>query len=121
MSTNVQLEKALAGLAYSIAYADGKLQESEWEAFDEVVASELGAASVSVKNKFLLLGERASPNIEQTYREAMFVIKENKEQFDKQLQHRFIKVLEHIANSVKGLREEEHNLIDRFKNDIKLI
>ena len=121
MRTNVQLETALANLAYSIAYADGKLEDPEWNAFDEMVVSELGESAVSVKNKFLLLGERASPNIDQTYREAMFVIKNNREYFDDNLKQRFIKVLEHIADSVEGLREEERNLIERFKHDVDLI
>jgi uncharacterized tellurite resistance protein B-like protein len=121
MSTNVQLELALADLAYSIAYADGMLHNSEWEAFEEMVAAELGGASVSIKNKFLLLGERASPNIEQTYRSAMFSIRANKEHFNEKLKHRYIRILEHIANSVHGNREKEHHLIDRFKKDVELI
>ena len=121
MSTNVHLEKALADLAYSIAYADGKLEESEWNAFEKMVDAELGEAAASVRNKFLLLGERSSPNIEQTYKEAMFTIRENKEDFDENLKRRFILILEKIADSVEGIREGEHNLIERFKYDIELI
>ncbi len=121
MSGNTFLEMALANLAYSVAYADGKLEESELRTFEEMLVKELKGAAVSVRNKFLLLGERSSPNIEQAYREAMFAIKENKLHFDENLKKQFILILEEIAKSVEGIREEERNIIERFKRDIPLI
>ena len=121
MPTNIYLEKALANLAYSVAYADGKLEENELKTFEKMLIRELEDAAVSVRNKFLLLGERSSPNIEQAYREAMFAIKENKLDFNENLQIQFLIILEEIAVSVEGIREEERNLIERFKRDIQLI
>ena len=121
MSGNTFLEMALANLAYSVAYADGKLEESELKTFEEMLIKEFKEAAVSVRNKFLLLGERSSPNIEQAYREAMFAIKENKQDFDENLKKQFTLILKEIAESVEGIRDEERNIIERFKHDIQLI
>lgn len=121
MSENIVLVQALAELAYSIALADGKLEEQEKNAFSEIIDSELGKSAGSAKNRFALLEERISPNIEQSYKFAMFAIKTNKKEFSPDLEQKFINVIERIAKSVEGLRKEEMDLIDRFKTDIKLI
>ena len=41
MSENIELVQALAELAYSIALADGELEEKEKEAFDQTIESGL--------------------------------------------------------------------------------
>ena len=121
MSENTVLVRALADLAYSIALADGKLEEQEKNAFNEIIESELGKSAGSAKNRFAILDERVSPNIEQTYKSVMFAIKTNKKDFSPDLEQRFIHVIERIAKSVDGLRKDERDLIDRFKTDIRLI
>ena len=115
------LVQALAELAYSIALADGELEEKEKIAFNEIIESELGKSAWSAKNRFNILEERISPNIEQSYKFAMFAIKTNKKDFSPDLEQRFIHVIERIAKSVEGLRKDERDLIDRFKTDIRLI
>lgn len=121
MSENIVLVQALAELAYSIALADGELEEKERKAFNEIIESELGKSSWSAKNRFAILEERISPNIEQSYKYAMFAIKTNKKNFDASLKQKYISVIERIASSVEGLRKEEMELIERFKKDIELI
>ena len=121
MSDNHDLIQALAELAYSIALADGELEKSEKDAFNEIIEAELGKRAWSVKNRFSILEERVSPNIEQAYRNTMFAIKNNQMDFDEELKMKFIKVVEKIANSVAGLRIYERELIDRFKRDIEII
>ena len=121
MSDNNDLILALAELAYSIALADGELETSEKDAFNETIEAELGKSAWSAKNKFSILDERVSPNIEQAYKNTMFTIKNNKEDFNDELKLKFIKVIEKIANSVDGLRIYERELIERFKRDIELI
>lgn len=115
------LVQALAELAYSIALADGELEEKEKIAFNEIIESELGKSAWSAKNRFNILEERISPNIEQSYKFAMFAIKTNKKDFDSNLKQKYINVIERIANSVEGLREEEQDLIKRFKKDVELL
>lgn len=115
------LVQALAELAYSIALADGELEEKEKIAFNEIIESELGKSAWSAKNRFNILEERISPNIEQSYKFAMFAIKTNKKDFDSSLKQKYINVIERIANSVEGLREEEQDLIKRFKKDVELL
>ena len=51
----------------------------------------------------------------------MFAIKTNKKDFSSQLKQKFINVIERIAGSVEGLRNEERELIERFRKDIELI
>lgn len=121
MSENIILVQALAELAYSIALADGQLEEKEKKAFNEIINSELGKSAWSAKNRFAILEERISPNIEQSYKFAMFAIKTNKKDFSEDLKNKFINVIERVANSVDGLRQEEKELIIRFKHDIEQI
>lgn len=121
MSENIVLVQALAELAYAIALADGELEAKEKDAFNEIIESELGKSAWSAKNRFAILEERVSPNIDQSYKIAMFAIKTNKDDFNESLKQKFINVIERIAKSVEGLREEEIELIGRFKKDIELI
>lgn len=121
MSENIILVQALAELAYSIALADGELEDKEKEAFNQIIESEFGKSAWSAKNRFAILEERISPNIEQSYKFAMFAIKTNKKDFNSDLRKKYISVIERIADSVDGLRKEEKDLIARFKNDINQI
>ena len=121
MSENIILVQALAELAYSIALADGELEEKEKKAFNTIIESELGKSAWSAKNRFAILEERISPNIDQAYKFAMFAIKTNKKDFSDELKKRYINVSEQIADAVDGLRKEEKALIERFKKDIERI
>ena len=121
MSENIVLVQALAELAYSIALADGELDVKEKKAFNEIIQSELGKSAWSAKNRFSFLEERIAPNIEQSYKFAMFAIKTNKKDFSPELKQKFINVIERIAGSVEGLRTGEKEIIERFKKDIELI
>ncbi|MCK5469309.1 MAG: hypothetical protein KAI99_12385 [Cyclobacteriaceae bacterium] len=121
MSENIVLVQALAELAYSIALADGELEDKEKDAFNEIIEAEMGKSAWSAKNRFAILEERISPNIEQSYKAAMFAIKTNKKEFDDDLKRKYINVIERIADSVEGLRNKERKLISRFKKDIELI
>lgn len=118
---NLILIQALAELAYSIALADGKLQSDEKQAFFDIIDSELQEDAWWAKNRFKLLEEQVVPNIEQTYNFAIFAIKTNKNDFSDSLKNKFINVIEKVAQSVDGLREEEAQLIERFKEDISNI
>lgn len=121
MSENIVLVQALAELAYSIALADGELEKKEKEAFNKIIETEMGKSAWSAKNRFAILDERITPNIEHSYKFAMFAIKSNKKDFSDELKQKFINVIEQIADSVDGLRQQEKDLIARFKKDVMLI
>lgn len=121
MSENIVLVQALAELVYSIALADGELEEKEKAAFNEIIESELGKSAWSAKNRFAILEERVSPNIDQSYKFALFAIKTNKEDFTDDLKQKYINVIEKVAKSVDGLRREEMKLLERFKKDVELV
>jgi tellurite resistance protein len=121
MSENIVLVQALAELAYSIALADGELEDKEKQAFIAIIDSELGKNAWSAKNRFSILEERIAPKVEQSYKIAMFAIKANKKDFSQELKRKFINVIQRIADSVDGLRIEEKEIIERFKKDVELI
>ncbi len=121
MSENIVLIQALAELVYSIAMANGEMEENEKKAFNEIIESELGKSAWSAKNRFAILEERVAPNMEQSYKIAMFAIKTNKKDFTDEVKQKFVNVLERVALSVDGVRSEEKALIERFKKDIELI
>ncbi len=121
MSENIVLVQALAELAYSIALADGELDKKEKKAFDKIIELELGESSLSVKNRFAILEERNTPNIEHSYRYSIFAIKFNKKDFNDELKRKYINVIEEIADSVDGLRKQKKHLVRRFKKEIELL
>ena len=118
MMYNLVLIQALAELAYSIAMADGELQEGERETFFKVIEEELQNDSWWAKNRFKLLEHGVYPNIEESYKFALFVIKTNKSDFDSEMKKKFINVITKVAHSVNGLDPEEKKLIERFKKDV---
>jgi len=118
---NLVLIQALAELAYSIALADGELQEGEREAFFQVIEEELQNDSWWAKNRFKLLEQGVYPNIEESYKFAMFVIQTNKSDFDNEMKKKFINVITKVAESVDGLDPKEKELIERFKKDVEHI
>ena len=119
MNDKIGLEQALAELVYSIALADGVLDDKEMEAFEEMITKELEDQATEIKNKFLLLKGRSAPNVESAYKQAMYAIKQNKEAFSDELKGKYFLIIQKIAKSVKGLRLEERKLLDRFKTDIE--
>jgi len=121
MAMSPDLEKALAELAYAIAFVDDILEEEERLAFESILKEEMLEDSTGIRNYFLMLRERESPNVEQAYRQAMFSIKSNREAFSDDIKEKYLKVLARIADSVEGLREEERKLIRRFERDVDLI
>ena len=121
MALNIILIQALAELSYSIAMADGELQKEEKKAFEAIIKSELGNDAWSARNRFAILEERITPNIEQSYKFAMFAIKTNKKDFTPELRQKFINVIERVTDAVDGLSNEEKVIIDRFKQDIETI
>jgi uncharacterized tellurite resistance protein B-like protein len=121
MSENIVLVQALAELAYSIALADGELEEKEKKAFNQIIESELGKSAWSAKNRFAILEERIAPNVEQSYKFAMFAIKMNKKDFTSDLKQKYINVIQRIADSIEGLRNTEKELIERFKKEVEMI
>ena len=121
MAENRELILALAELAYSIAFVDGVLQDGERLTFESNIDAMLGERASIAKNHFALLDERVTPNVEQAYRNVMFAIVRNKEDFTGELKNMFIQVIENLANSVCGLRELESRMVERFKKDVELI
>ena len=119
MSKKVDLEQALAELVYSIALADGVLDDREMEAFEEMIEQELKDQAAEIKNRFLLLKGRSSPNVESAYKQAMYAIKQHKENFSEELKEKYYRIIKKVAGSVKGLRVEERRLLERFKNDLE--
>ena len=121
MSDNILLVQALAELSYSIALADGTLEKKEKEAFEKIIDSELGKSSSSAKNRFAILEERVSPNVEHSYKYAMFAIKTSKSHFTDELKQKFVIVIKRVADCVDGARQKEKVLVDRFIRDIEFI
>ena len=121
MSENIILVQALAELAYSIALADGELDKEEKLAFNKIIETELGKYAWSAKNRFAMLEEKITPNVEQSYKIALFAIRNNKGDFTPQMRSTFINVIEKVAEATGGLADAEKAIIDRFKVDIKMI
>jgi len=121
MNNKIGLEQALAELVYSIALADGVLEDKEMEAFEEMITEELEDQAVVIKDRFLLLKGRSAPNVESAYKQAMYAIKLNESDFSDELKDKYFLIIQKVAKSIKGLRVEERKLLDRFKTDIEYL
>lgn len=118
---NIILVQALADLAYSIAIVDGNFEEKEKEAFYEIIESEFGNDASAAIDRFNILQNQENLSVNQCYNFAMFSIKSNKADFTPKLKDKYLKVMERIASSSDGLRDQEKKMIKRFKKDLEHI
>ena len=119
MSSNTEMNQAIAELAYAMCIIDGELHKDEKKAFLEIIKSELGEGEESAKIRFELLDEITNPNMEHAYQDALNIIRFNKHQLNEDLKNRFIRVIERVAISHKGMQASENIMIKKFKQDLK--
>lgn len=118
-SDKSKLIEALAALAYSIAKADGDIQNSEKRLFKQIIKREFGDDAWIAEQRFDILDSAITPSIELAYKNALGTIRNNIVLFDESMSRKFMNVVVSVAESFQGMDQEESDLIDRMKVDFK--
>lgn len=112
-----KLIEALAAMAYSIAKADGDIQNSEKRRFKNIIRQEFKEDSWVAEQRFELLDSAITPSLESAYQTALKEIKTYNDLFDQEMSSQFLRVIEKIADAFGGTDEEEEQLIEKMKVD----
>ena len=112
----INIYRAISSLAFALAKADGNIQDVEKEAFIEILQEEFGKDSWSAVSRFDLL-EDLNPSVENTYNEAMGVLRMYKKTFTPIVKEKAVRILLKVAESFRGITEMESIFIERFKRE----
>jgi uncharacterized tellurite resistance protein B-like protein len=114
------LHYALGELAYSIARADGKVQDAEKKKFHDIVAAELrcGEYDFDLSDIIFQIMEKEGIDTDTSYAWAMKEIKLNSYYLSPDLKKSFIRIMEKIAKAYPPVTVSEKNILERFKADI---
>jgi uncharacterized tellurite resistance protein B-like protein len=114
------LHYALGELAYAIARADGKVQESEKKRFHSIVVAELrmGNYDFDLSDIIFQIMEKEHIDAETSYKWAMNEIRLNSHYLSPELKHTFIRVMEKVGRAYPPVTIQEKELLDKFKTDI---
>ena len=117
------LHYALGELAYSIARADGQVQEKERKKFHDIVAAELrcGDYDFDLTDIIFQIMEKEGVDAETSYNWAMKEIRLNGHYLSPELKALFIKVIEKVAKAYPPVTIQEQDILDKFRADIEAI
>ena len=116
-----EIYRSIAEMAYVIAKADRGLSAEERIAFRRIIREELDYDSWAAQSRFDLLDEVIEPSIEKVYNEAVHDLRKYNEHFNDELRAKFLRVIQRVAEACSGFSDKEAFIIDRFKNDLKLL
>lgn len=121
MNPTENLHYAIGQLAFAVAFSDGKIQKEESENFHKIVSEELNNNSYDfdVSDIIFKVMEKDKMDSNTVYEWAMKEIKTNSHYLSPQLKEKFISVIEKIAGAFPPVTNEESDIINRFKKDIK--
>jgi uncharacterized tellurite resistance protein B-like protein len=122
MNPTENLHYAIGQLAFAVAFSDGKIQKEESENFHKIVSEELNNNSYDfdVSDIIFKVMEKDKMDSNTVYEWAMKEIKTNSHYLSPQLKEKFISVIEKIAGAFPPVTNEESDIINRFKKDIKI-
>ena len=114
------LHYAIGELAYAIAFSDGQVQKEEREKFQAIVTTGLKDHFVEfdISDIIFQMLEKDKANSNTVYEWAIKEIKTNSHYLSPSLKHKFISVMEKVAEAFPPVTNEELNLLQRFKKDI---
>lgn len=114
------LHYAIGELAFSIAKADGKIQNAEREKFHSIVAAELHSENYNfdISDIIFQLMEKDGMDSETTYNWAMKEIRTNSHYLSPKMKETFIKVMEKVAKAFAPVSPAEQIILDKFFKEI---
>jgi uncharacterized tellurite resistance protein B-like protein len=117
------LHYAIGELAYTVAFADGKVQKEEREKFQDIVAAEMKNQDYNfdVSDIIFQILQKEKVDSDTVYEWAMKEIKLNSQYVSPEMKFTFITVMEKIAAAFPPVTSVEKNIIEKFKKDIESI
>ena len=115
-----ELTMAIAEIAYATAKSDGQLQDTEKDAFYQIIKEELGEKALNdAMERFNLLDEEFDAEMIQAYRGALSRLKRHRRHLNDDIKNKFLDVIKKVANSYEGMEAAESIFIRKFKKDLK--
>lgn len=110
---------ALGILAYAVAKADGKVQNSERKTIHDIVIQE-SEHSIDFTYAEIIFSilQKDNVGIDTVYKWAMDSLKKGKTFFTPEVKEKCVRILQKIAEAFPPSTKEEQNLIERFSRDI---
>ncbi len=124
MMTSIEnLHDAIGMLAYAVAFADGKVQQEEIKKWEAIVAAELRMKDMhfDISDISFRLMARDKIDVKTVYDWAMKEIHTNSHYLSPELKDTFLKVMEKMAKAYPPVTIDEHNLIEKFKEDMEKV
>ena len=110
--------------AFAVAKADGKIDLEERNKLHDIVTTSLNCQDEGINISeiiFHVLGKHDNFEIENLYNLAIKELTEYKRYLTADMRSDFPAILEKVARSSEPVTAEEHQLIERFRNDINYI
>jgi uncharacterized tellurite resistance protein B-like protein len=121
MDAKEHLYYAIGEFAYALAKADGNIQREEKQKLHQIVTEELkDDPNYAIAEIIFSLLEKQRPDLETAYENAKKALHLGNDHLTNQLRTRFITLLEKIAMSFPPRTPEEHDILNRFREDLAL-
>ena len=120
MDSLQNLHYAIGLMAYTVAFADKKIQKEEREKFHAIVEAELRCKDYDfdVSDIIFQMLEKDKTDAVTSYNWAMNEIKNNSHYLSPELKRTFITVMEKVANAFPPVTFEENRILEKFKKEI---
>ena len=123
MTPTENLYYALGEIAYTIAFADGKVQREEMDRFSEIVKSGLqsGTNSYDIAGIVFELLRKERHDADTTYEWAMREFNNNSHYLSPEMKQSFLDTLDAVSKAFPPVTSKEEALLESFKRDIALL
>ena len=123
MSPTENLYYALGEIAYTIAFADGKVQREEMERFEEIVKNGLqdGHPSYDISGIVFELLRKERHDVDTAYEWAIRELKNNSHYLSPEMKQAFITTMDAVSEAFPPVTVKESTLLANFKKDMALL
>lgn len=120
MTPTENLYYALGEIAYTIAFADGKVQREEMDRFSEIVNSGLqaGKPAYDISGIVFELLRKERHDVDTTYEWAMRELNNNSHYLTPEMKQAFLDTIKAVSEAFPPVGIKEKNLLENFKRDI---
>ena len=115
-----EIHRAIGELAYVISRAQAGHELDEKKAFFDIIERELNYDAWAAESRFEILDEKVHPTKDHAYNDAIYGFKMYKDHLTPELKETTLRVVEAVAR-VYYKSETQQFIIDRLKNDLKIL
>lgn len=123
MTPTENLYYALGEIAYTIAFADGKVQQEEMDRFSEIVRNGLnkGKLSYDLSGIVFELLRKERQDADTAYEWAMHELKLNSHYLSPDMKEAFIYTVDAVSEAFPPITDRERVFLKKFKEEFALL